>query len=425
MLRQVLLVSLGLVVPGLAGAQDSSLAAGTLDPTFGAGGKVLTDFGGTPDFASAIAVQRDGRIVAAGSSFRDGSADFAVARYNPDGSLDASFGDSGMVVTDFGGFDLGLAVAVQRDGKIVVAGSSQQPGTGDLALARYDKDGSLDATFGTGGMVLTDLGGFDQANAIAIQADGKIVVAGYSNAHGSYDFALIRYDGLGRLDATFGTQGALLVDFDGPNDNAAAIAIQRDGKIVVAGASNGGSTVRFALARCDGHGILDPAFGIGGRVLTEFEGFAGASGVAIQWNGKIVVAGTTNGASSSDFALARYHKDGTLDLRFGRDGKVVTDVGGDDGATAVAIQRDGRIIASGISIAAPPFGPGDFALTRYRRDGTLDKSFGMDGIVLTPFGGSGGFAYALRLQRNGKIVVAGVSNAAGSSDFALARYLNH
>ena len=198
-------------------------------------------------------MQKDGKIVVAGSSNAGGSNDFALARYTKSGVLDASFGTGGKVLSDLGSAsnDQAYAVAVQKDGKIVVAGYSDAGGSNDFALVRYTKGGVLDASFGTGGKVLSDLGSAsdDGANAVAVQKDGKIVVAGSSDAGGSYDFALARYTKGGALDASFGTGGKVLTDLGGSNDEGSAVAVQKDGKIVVAGYSNAGGSDDFALAR--------------------------------------------------------------------------------------------------------------------------------------------------------------------------------
>src|SRR6266536_6144139 len=185
-------LALALVAAALPGAAVA--AAGALDPTFGIGGEVTTDFGGS-DSAQAVAIQSDGKILAAGLS---GAGDFALARYNADGSLDPSFGSGGKVTTDFGGFDLALGVALQSDGKIVAAG--QGGSSFDFALARYNADGSLDTSFGSGGKVTTDFGVFDAATAVAIQRDGKIVATGSTFSSGFQQFALARYNADGSLD---------------------------------------------------------------------------------------------------------------------------------------------------------------------------------------------------------------------------------
>jgi uncharacterized delta-60 repeat protein len=399
--------------------------SGALDPTFGYGGKVLTDFGeGRLDFAHAmvIQIQSDGKIVAAGNSDPNGEAtsDFALARYNPDGTLDPTFNATGTVLTDFSGGSSReegpWALAIQSDGKIVAAGGSDASSyPPDFALARYNPDGTLDPTFNGTGKVLTDFSsGRDNAYAVAIQSDGKIVAAGAAEDASvtSSDFALARYNPDGALDPTFNGTGKVLTDFSGPGglDVAWALAIQSDGKIVAAGSG---------LARYNPDGTLDPTFNATGKLLTDF--FARA--LAIQSDGKIVVAGSSTANGSSDFALARYNPDGTLDPTFNGTGKVLTDFSGSgsgDGALSMAIQSDGKIVAGGSSDAS---GSIDFALARYRSSGRLDRRFGANGKVLTDFTRSFDDAQALAIQSDGKIVAAGASRAIDTSDFALARYL--
>jgi uncharacterized delta-60 repeat protein len=233
-------------------------SAGALDPTFGVGGKVTTDFAGI--FDVAMALQADGKIVVVGDSVVGGFGDFALARYNADGTLDDSFGTSGKVTTDFGGDeDRAFDVAIQANGRIVVVGHSVAGDAVDFALARYNADGSLDDggpndstpadTFGTSGKVTTDFGGtIDLATSVVLQADGKIVVAGSTFGGGSEDFALARYNADGTLDDGFGTSGKVTTDFGG-SDRATSVALQTDGKIVVAGSTFGGGFGGLALAR--------------------------------------------------------------------------------------------------------------------------------------------------------------------------------
>jgi uncharacterized delta-60 repeat protein len=416
--RAVLLALLSALLSAMSVAPAVE-AAGELDPTFGTGGRVLTDVSGTggSDDAQALVIQPDGKIVVAGTS-RGG--DFALARYNLDGSLDFSFGAGGRVLTDdvsgTGSFDQGRALALQADGKIVVAGRSGF----DFALARYNPDGSLDASFGVGGRVRTDFTGtgtFEEvANALAIQPDGKIVLAGTADEPGppDFEFALARYNPDGSLDASFGVGGLVLTDVNGADgfDDASGLAIQPDGKIVVAGTLEVGGGSDFALARYNPDGSLDPSFGVGGRVFTDVSGtgrFTRAEALALQADGKMVVAGS----SGSDFVLARYNPDGTVDAAFGVGGRVVTDVSGQ--ANALAIQPGGQIVVAGRSGT-------DFALARYNPDGSLDGAFGRGGLVLTNFGRFDG-ASAVALQADGRIVVAGTSSFGdGPGDFALARY---
>ena len=329
------------------------------------------------------------------------------------GDLDASFSGDGIQISDLGGSDAAADVAVQPDGKIVAAGSS----SGDFVLARYDAAGVLDNSFSGDGWVTTDLGGAESGQGVAIQADGKIVVAGSSGGN----VALARYDTTGALDASFSGDGLQITDF-GAEDGAAAVAIQADGRIVVAGRSGN----NFALARYDAAGVLDNSFSGDGRLTTDFSGFDSGKDVAIGADGKIVAAGAsdTSGDSgpASDFALARYLADGALDTGFGGgDGRQTTDFGGRyDTGEGVAVQPDGRIIVAGHGSPADTFGsyfPSDFQLSRYDADGALDTTFSGDGQQITDFGGDE-FGYGVAVQPNGRIVAVGKAPGA----FALARY---
>ncbi len=400
-------------------------ASGNLDPTFGTGGKVTTDFSGGQDVARAVVLQTDGKIVVAGRS----SGDFALARYNTNGSLDTTFGSAGKVTTDFAGDQDGaLAIALQPDEKIVVVGGAFSGLHTDFAVARYNVNGTLDATFGNGGKVTTDFSGSDDvAFGVAIQSDGKIVVAGGASAvvagAVNTDFGLARYNADGTLDTGFGNGGKVTTDFSGSFDQAHALAIQLDGKIVLAGRSrtqtSTGSNDDFALARYNTNGSLDTSFGTGGKVTTDFTGIPGfdeALALAIQLDGNVVAVGVAI-TSSSEIALARYDTNGVLDSAFGSGGKVIT---GFPAANATAIQLDGKIVVAG---AASSSTGDDFVLGRYNRNGTLDSSFGTAGRVTTDFFRSDA-AFGLAIQRDGKIVAAGGANLGEieNSDFALARY---
>jgi uncharacterized delta-60 repeat protein len=288
---------------------------GTLDSTFNGDGKATTTFLPLDTAgAASVAVQSDGKIVVAGSAWceertltcpaEEQSGDIAVARYDEDGTLDASFGEDGRVTTDNGGSDGGSAVALQADGKIVVAGRVGQGfegADGDFGLVRYQADGTLDSTFGDGGNVTTEFGASwesEGAYALAIQADGKIVAAG----RGGRTFALARYNADGTPDATFSSDGKVTTNFTGRLDIAFGVAIQATGKIVAAGVTTG----RFALARYKPDGTLDATFSGDGKVTTNFTAYRDqASDVALQANGRIVLAGWA-GVSDQRFALARY-----------------------------------------------------------------------------------------------------------------------
>jgi uncharacterized delta-60 repeat protein len=415
-----LLLAAGLLAWQLAVAAPAQAKAGDLDPSFGTGGKVTTDFVGLIDQVFALAVQGN-KLVAAGRTVDD----FGLARYNPDGTLDPGFGTGGKVTTDFNGFtDHAYALAVQADGKLVAAGGAGTA-TGDFGLARYNPDGTLDPSFGTGGKVTTDFaGGFDRATALAVQADGKLVAAGFTQGAG-VDFALARYDPDGSLDPSFGTGGQVTTDFNGGTDEAFALAVQADGKLVTAGLAVSGAGFDFGLARYNPDGSLDPGFGAGGKVTTDFAGgFDQANALAVQ-DDKPVVAGRAGFEGNDDFALARYNPDGTLDPSFGTGGKVTTDFprpsGSFDEARALVVQGR-KLVAAGLT------GPDcdsscDFGLVRYRANGALDPSFGARGRVTTDFAGGTDEAFALAAQADGRLVAAGFAvTTSGLLDFALARY---
>jgi uncharacterized delta-60 repeat protein len=314
---------------------------GSLDTSYGTGGQVVTDFGSTAPFGSLI--QPDGKMVLTGGA--DGSLDFGVARFNTNGSFDASFGTGGKVTTNFGGtYTAGYGVARTPDGKIVVAGIKEFVGSGfdyDFAVARYNSDGSLDTSFGAGGKVTTDFASTDDIPyTVTVQADGRIVVAGMTDPGAASNFGLVRYNVDGSLDASFGTGGKVVTDFGANFEAANSVTMQADGKIVVAGFSFlGAFNVDFALARYNSDGSLDTSFGNGGKVTTNFgSNNEDAVSVVIQPDGKILVGGSTSAGpgTGADFALVRYNSDGSLDTSFGNDTPLATGTPGNDSYTAVS-----------------------------------------------------------------------------------------
>src|SRR5215831_269955 len=238
--RKNALVAFAMVlVPTFTYAQTRS---GTLDTSFGTGGKVTTDIARSPDGAIAIVRQPDEKYVVAGNSYINGHFDFVLARYNSNGALDTTFGTGGKVITNLAGVSAqAYSVAVQRDGKIVVAGGANVNGGYDFALVRYNSNGTLDASFGTHGQVFTDFGtaqqgfSFAQAFALALQPDGKIVLEGQAYLGQDYDFALARYNINGTLDTSFGSGGRVITAFATPNAGANSVALQPDGMIVAGG----------------------------------------------------------------------------------------------------------------------------------------------------------------------------------------------
>jgi uncharacterized delta-60 repeat protein len=414
----------------------------TFAPVVGTG-MVVTDFGsGTEDAAYSITVQADGKILAAGYSNSGGTNDFALVRYNVDGSLDTSFSGTGKLVIDInsGSDDTGKSVTVQADGKILVAGYSYAGTSYDFTVVRYNPNGSLDTSFGSGtGKVVIDIGGDteDLAYSVALQSDGKILVAGYSDNtvylegapyYGSNDFCLVRLNVDGSLDDSFNYAEAVLTDLGYASfDIGYDVTVQSDGKILVAGYSNDGSggSDDFAVARYNADGSPDYSFGDGtGKAVTDFGNGSTdyAYSVTVQADGKIVVVGQSDNGGWNDFAVARYNANGSLDTSFSGDGLLVTDIGIDsyDIGRSVTVQADGKIVVAGYNWNGNDY---DFVLVRLNANGTLDTSFNGTGTLVTDIGnGTSDFGRSVSVQTDGKIVVGGQSYDGTSYDFVVVRY---
>jgi uncharacterized delta-60 repeat protein len=341
-------------------------ADGSLDTSFDGDGKVTTDFGASTDAGNSVIQQADGKLVVAGYSDNGGNYDFALVRYNADGSLDTGFDGDGKVTTDIGGSnDVGNSVIQQADGKLVVAGYSYNGSNWDFALARYNADGSLDTSFDGDGKVTTAIGAStDVGYSVIQQADGKLVVAGYSWNGSNDDVALVRYNTDGSLDTGFDGDGKVTTAIGTGYDEGYSVIQQADGKLVVAGTSYNGSSNDFALVRYNADGSLDASFDGDGKVTTAIGGSddVGLS-VIQQADGKLVVAGYSHNGSDSDVALVRYNADGSLDTGFDGDGKVTTAIGGSyDAGNSVIQQADGKLVVAGYSYNGNNY---DVALVRY------------------------------------------------------------
>ncbi len=398
------------------------LPNGNLDDTFGTSGRVR--------LASAIDVPvirllQGDRILVASSTFANGAVTTVLARYDPDGNPDPAFGVGGQATsTEFqvGSF---IVVAEQIDGKVVVGGPVD---FSTFGLVRYSSVGTLDPTFGEGGMVTTPLTGF--ITALAGQPDGRLVAAGY----GAGGILLLGYDANGHLDPSFGINGRVLTPLgsEGGSSGAASLLIQPNGQLVIAGQIYNGTPDRdpdfdFLLARYDSNGLPDADFGDGGLVITRFGPTTDIAQALIrQPDGKLVAIGyASKGSSNTDFALVRYNDDGGLDSSFGTEGTVTTGIApGPAIARAVVQQGDGRLVAAGGS--ATEFGRGafgtQFALARYTLDGRLDETFGNAGRVETPIDGGGAMMNALVIEPNGGLVGGGCVLGETGGAFALARY---
>ena len=405
----------------------STLAAafpGAPDATFGSGlGKVITPIGSSTDVAYSLALQPDGMILVAGACFNGADYDFCLARYLANGALDTNFNGIGKIITAIGnGNDGAYSVALQPDGKIVVAGSCLNGNTYDFCLARYFASGTLDVSFNGTGKVITAIGsGNAAAYSVALQPDGKIVVAGRCANGTNTNFCLARYLASGALDVSFNSTGTVVTTIGSGGAVARGVALQPDGKIVVAGYCSNGTTYDFCLARYLASGTLDVSFNGSGTVITPIGvGDDYAISLALQPDGKIIVAGVCSNGANSDFCLARYLANGTFDTSFNSTGKVITPIGSStDVANSAALQPDGKIVVAGYCVSGANL---DFCLARYLANGTLDTSFGSTGKVITAIGSGNDVANSAALQPDGKIVVAGYCSNGTNADFCLARY---
>jgi uncharacterized delta-60 repeat protein len=321
--------------------------SGRLDPGFGVSGLARVPVGSGPDEASGVALGPDGTVVVAGYGWTGTVFEFAVARLGPGGSPDTGFGVGGRSLTDFGGTTYGQALALAPDGAIVVAGMSGAGGGNDFAVARLRRDGHFDTRFGVGGKSRANMGGADAARSVALAADGTTIVVGESSLGGETDIAVARLRPDGYFDTGFGEAGRSGVDVGGA-DLGEDVALGPDGSILIAGSSSGGGS-DMAVVRLRPNGSPDPGFGVEGRARVGFGGNDFAYSMALAPDGKILVAGGTSAGGTIDFAVARLQPNGSLDTTFGTGGKAVVDLGGIDTAHGVGVAPDGAIVLAGNS----------------------------------------------------------------------------
>lgn len=396
------------------------LSAGYLDATFGTAGKALVDFGGTDDTGNSIHVLPTGQILIAGTVKDASGGDFGIARLNADGSLDTTFGTGGITKIDFGLHEELNALTVDAAGRIVVVGTTtvNAPiGRGtDYAAARMLTDGTLDTSFATAGKFVHHFNYLvEQANAVAVDSVGRIIVAGNSNN----DFGVFRLLDSGVVDTTFGFSGFGRANFAG-TDVAHAVALQSDGKIILAGTGYAGTTNDFAVARFQSNGRLDTSFNGNGKRTVNFRRFDVAYAVSIDAAGGILLAG----ASDSDVAIARLTSSGALDINFGATGGRIIDLGGThDRANDMQLQADGSILL--IGDAGSGGETHEAAVVRCSATGVLDTSFGTNGVFTADTQGDYNDATSAVFDADGRLLVLGTSSAditaSNSREFAVLR----
>lgn len=415
--------AISLLVASAAGA-----ASGDLDTTFSGDGKQTTYLVANAwSSAYAIAIQPDGRIIAVGRAAQD----IGIVRYTAGGALDTTFNFTGKKIVNLGGNDWGRGVAINPGNRrIVVTGDrcSNDGGICDMAVLRFNPNGSLDATFNGTGKRIDNFGGDNRSSGdVIIQPDGKILVGGYMHnlIRDDDDFAVFRYTSVGALDTTFSGDGKQAVGFSaGSDDRVEGMALRSDGKILLGGTTcTVTSNCNFALARLNANGSLDTTFNVTGKVTADFGASDEAHGLALQPDGKVVLVGTKYASTdSSYFALARFTTDGKLDTTFAGTGKKVINFSWSadpDGAEAVLVQPDGRIVVCGYVWTRYI---SNFALARLNPNGTLDTTFSTDGKVQLDFHYDD-WCLALARQTDGKYVLAGYSGPLPPAGFALARVL--
>jgi len=395
---------------------------GSLDATFGDNGEVHTSFSTLCDEGQIITMQQDGRFVVAATHTSVDYHEFIAGRFNNDGSIDNSFGLNGSVITPIGvNKDHPYTVKIQTDGKVVLAGSTNVSfsTTNAIAIVRYNSDGSLDNTFGIQGIVTTVVGQESIAYDLAILDDGKILIAGTTkNSSGNKDFILVQYTSGGAIDTSFAQEGMAVTDVNASDNEINSLQVLNDGKLLVSGFI-GTNITNFVLARYTINGILDTTFGEQGMIITDVsdEMTNSSFALAVQNDGKIIVGGR----SGDDFAIVRYEENGILDMTFGEEGVVITNLNLLKGeqVQSICVLLDGRIAVAGGGTTSDAGGGGRGAMVLYSSLGVIDSTFGINGVVFQNYGYHLVCGNSMLIQDDGKIVV----GWDGDSGFTLSRYL--
>jgi uncharacterized delta-60 repeat protein len=408
-----------------------SAQVGALDPVFNSGYVTINTLPGNDDYVQAIGTYSDGRVVMAGSSYDNY---MTLVRYSALGVLDNTFGTGGVVKLRQGtnAEAVPYAITVLADNKVLVAGSSWMSSK-DFAVLKLKENGTPDSTFGVNGWATTPALGFeDEARAMVVQPDGKILVAGTAEvASGTkkYDFAVARFNGDGSIDGGFGSGGVVTLNIN-DNDIADGVAVQSDGKILVGGTSNEDGDANYTVVRYTSAGLIDGSYGAGGIATYDMATFGTAGskdhgyGMAIQSDNKVLLTGFSApaGGGNGNVVTMRLTTQGQLDASFSGDGIANFNYGvsnTDEGSRAVAVQSDGKILVGGDTSGEHAWF--EMLLLRYKSDGTPDSSFSSDGVAISSLSTENEFGYAVHLTTN-RIYIGGSIGANFAKDFAVAAF---
>jgi uncharacterized delta-60 repeat protein len=406
---------------------------GTLDSTYGINGlSVLKNVGDKSDFPATMFITSEGKNVEVGSAATDSNTHYLLVRRNEDGTLDKQFGNNGIALADVDGRDGNASSAVELpDGKYMLVGNSLKKNFSkyNLILMRFNKNGSVDSAFGNNGSMAYSIGddySNDYPASLMLQPDGKLVAAGYTTYLGQYVFFAARFLPDGRRDPSFGYRGIKLIPFETSNLFGNNAILQPDGKIIIIGSlQTTNYEFDFAIVRLNSDGSLDKTFGRDGKVITDFGGNNDfAYGIALQRGKKIIVAGYYNAGNKANAAIIRYNENGSVDKSFGKNGKTAAALpNASINCFSVAVQPDNKIVA-GCTAWYLSGTKSDYALFRFNADGAPDINFGNKGQVITSVTDGFDGINTVRTNAKGKILVAGSSQTkAGISKLSEAQYV--
>lgn len=405
---------------------------GALDSTFSTDGKLRIDFNGSYETGVSLLSLPDGKTVIGGATYLNGDYDYTLVKLTQNGTYDSTFGTNGITITRLAGTaDFMTNMELQPDGKILCTGYCNSCSQHYWYVLRYHANGVIDSSFGTNGISTsfksTSFGG---AADIEVLPDSSILLCGHMNTPQGYQMTVVKLESNGRVDSTFGTVGAVVPYFGYFQCSASRMQIV-NGKILLAGvAENNMITNRnFALVQLQASGLRDSTFGTNGVVITDFDSLnENIMQIAIQPDGKIVAAGMT-GYINTNFAMARYHANGSIDSSFGINGLVENNISQySDYITDVVLQPDGKIVVGARTdnnLQQPHnSNPIDFIVARYTSAGVFDNTFGTNGRVVTNFGTFNTAMNRIALAPNNKLVVvgSGFDNTLQTTDMLVARY---